>query len=139
MGLRTLQHMQNFLYPYAFPCSTMESFPSAICSSSGTDCSSMGSPEVAILPGQLALECAPLYGLRSMPGVCSSLGFPCSLAFFREHLPAVVWRLLGAVVWMSLPAMSFMGCRGIACFTTIFFKSCRGISTLVPGAPTPLL
>lgn len=138
MGLRTLQHMQNFLYPHAFPCSTMESFPQSAVHQEQTAPAWVPQRLQFFLDNLLqnALLCM---GSNPCQEFAPAQAFHAHLLFFRERLPAVVWRLLGAVVWMSLPAMSFMGCRGIACFTTIFFKSCRGISTLVPGAPTPLL
>ena len=32
---------------------------------------------------------------------------------------------------------SSMGCRGTTCITIVFFRGCRGISALAPGAPPP--
>lgn len=65
------------------------------CGSSRTTCSGMGSSVWAAIHDRSLLQ--------------SRLSM--FTWFFWEHLPAVVWRFLGATMWMSLPVMSFMGCR----------------------------
>jgi len=39
--------------------------------------------------------------------------------------------------WICAPPWTSMGCRGTVYLSIVFSTGCRGISTLVPGAPPP--
>uniref|UniRef100_A0A663LQK0 UPF3A regulator of nonsense mediated mRNA decay n=1 Tax=Athene cunicularia TaxID=194338 RepID=A0A663LQK0_ATHCN len=58
---------------------------------------------------------------------------PRAAAPFRTSQPAAAWGPPLAVLWISAPPWSCMGCRRTTCFTT---DSSMGISDPTPGAPS---
>jgi len=87
------------------------------CSSHQKTCSCMGSSSRATSPARSLLQCR------------------LSTGFLQASLPALVWdpprgsMLTSALTWSS------KGCRGTACFTTVFTLDSSGILAPAPRAP----
>jgi len=55
---------------------------------------------------------APVHGLQSLPGACSSTGSPRATASSRVRPPALAWGSSRATGWVSAPAWSSLQATG---------------------------
>jgi len=100
---------------------------------SGTDCSSMGPPQVTAPARKLDPVWHPLHRPHFLPEAY----FPCTPASFRAHPSAAAWGPPQAAGWISAPPWTSVSCRGTSCITIVFTMGCRRIAAPVPGAPRP--
>lgn len=56
---------------------------------------------------------------------------------FFKHPPALMWGSPRVCRWISEPLWNSDGFRETACLTMVLIMSCKCISSMVPGAPSP--
>jgi len=111
--------------------------PSMGCSPSGTGCSSVGPPGVTSPASKPAPAWSPLStGPQVLAEACSRVDSLQGHSLLQASTSSSMGSSTG-YRWISAPPWTSMGCRRTTCLTVVFTTSCRGISSLVPGAPQP--